>query len=54
MPRSPSGERLRQAPEAHKQAGRPLEPLPCQIVLSDELDGIKVRISDESRDMQLR
>jgi ferredoxin len=28
--------------------------LSCQILLSDELDGIEVRIPDESRDMQLR
>jgi ferredoxin len=28
--------------------------LSCQIVLSDELDGIEVRIPDESRDMQVR
>ena len=28
--------------------------LSCQIVLSEELDGIEVRIPDESRDMQLR
>ena len=28
--------------------------LSCQIVLSDALDGIEVRIPDESRDMQVR
>ena len=28
--------------------------LSCQILLSDELDGIEVRIPDESRDMQVR
>ena len=28
--------------------------LSCQIVLSDELDGIEVRIPDESRDMRVR
>lgn len=28
--------------------------LSCQIVLTDELDGIEVRIPDESRDMQVR
>ena len=28
--------------------------LSCQIVLTDELDGIEVRIPGESRDMQLR
>ena len=28
--------------------------LSCQIVLSEELDGIEVRIPDESRDLQLR
>jgi ferredoxin-2, mitochondrial len=28
--------------------------LSCQIVLSDELDGIEVRIPGESRDMQRR
>jgi ferredoxin len=28
--------------------------LSCQIVLTEELDGIEVRIPDESRDMQLR
>jgi ferredoxin len=28
--------------------------LSCQIVLSEALDGIEVRIPDESRDMQVR
>ena len=28
--------------------------LSCQIVLTDALDGIEVRIPDESRDMQMR
>ena len=28
--------------------------LSCQIVLGDYLDGIEVRIHDESRDMQVR
>lgn len=28
--------------------------LSCQIVLGEELDGIEVRIPDESRDMQVR
>ena len=28
--------------------------LSCQIVLTEELDGIEVRIPDESRDMQVR
>ena len=28
--------------------------LSCQIVLTEALDGIEVRIPDESRDMQLR
>ena len=27
--------------------------LSCQIVLAEELDGIEVRIPDESRDMQV-